>query len=149
MVVEPAYITVNIDPHDNWNVIVGNDYKIHVEVFTRENQRLYASNNLVIEINVNGEYFEASAQTSTSLSGTPLKVGSVRVDAQLIGTQDPTTGEVTKLTKPLVASAQMEIFEPIVLEPQLSVFPWDPVTLPKDQVIGQKYFPCVQVFFLM
>ena len=23
-VVEPAYITLNIEPHDNWNVIVGN-----------------------------------------------------------------------------------------------------------------------------
>ena len=31
-VVEPAYITLNIDPHDNWNVIVGNDYQIHVQV---------------------------------------------------------------------------------------------------------------------
>ena len=31
-VVEPAYITLNIDPHDNWNVIVGNKYKIHVQV---------------------------------------------------------------------------------------------------------------------
>ena len=36
---------------------------------------------------------------------------------------------------PLHAKAQLEIFEPILIEPQLSIFPWDPLALNYEQVV--------------
>ena len=92
------------------------------------------SENLVIDIEIDSGHFEASSQTSSSVDGKPLKVGTSKVKALLRGTRDPETGTVTTLSKPLETSAKMEISDPIVLEPRVSVFPWDPVTLSKDQV---------------
>ena len=104
------------------------------QVYTSDNHKVFMSENLVIDIEIDSGHFEASSQTSSSVDGKPLKVGSSKVKALLRGTRDPETGTLTTLSKPLETSAKMEISDPIVLEPRVSVFPWDPVTLPKDQV---------------
>ena len=99
------------------------------------------SNNLAIEIEINQEYFKTQDQVGSApetVSGTPLKVGFSHVRAVLKGTLDPETGRLThELATHLEASAKMEISDPIELSPQVSVFPWDPMTKPRDQVSYQ------------
>ena len=59
-IVAPSYITLGINPHQNWNVAMGNDYEIVVEIFDSDNNRLYASDNIVMEVTLPGEYFRVS-----------------------------------------------------------------------------------------
>lgn len=121
-VVQPAYIVIDIDPHSNWNVVVGQDYNIHVTVFDAQNHQLFPSSNLVAELEVEEGYFYVGDKTEngTWIHGQPLKVGTAEVRAVLLGTKDVETGTLISLEKPLKAKAQLEIFEPIILEPALS-----------------------------
>ena len=134
-VVEPAYIALKIEPHNNWNVIVGEDYTLSVDVFTQDNHRLFPSANLVVDIQVDSHYFATESRSFRSVDGKPVRAGSVEVQAVLTGTKHPKTGEVVGLKTPLKTKVVMEIFEPIVLQPALSVFAWDPVSLPQEQVV--------------
>ena len=58
VVVEPAYITIGVNPYMNWNVIVGNDYEIVVDIFDVNNNRLSSSDNIVVEVSIPGEHFK-------------------------------------------------------------------------------------------
>ena len=88
------------------------------------------------EIEVEEGYFKTEEKTSngTWMNGKPLKIGTALVKAVLKGTKDIETGELVPLPSPLQAEANMEIFEPIMIEPKLSVFPWDPMSLNFEQV---------------
>ena len=136
-IVAPSYITIDIDPHSNWNVIVGQNYNLHISVFDSHNHRLFSSANLVAELEIEEGYFEVAKRTEngTWLSGQPLKVGSATVNAVLLGVKDIETGELSALSNPLKATAQLDIFEPIYLEPQLLYFPWDPIQTAVHQVV--------------
>ena len=136
-IVAPSYITIDIDPHSNWNVIVGQHYNLHISVFDSHNHRLFPSANLVAELEIEEGYFEVAKRTEngTWLSGQPLKVGSATVNAVLLGVKDIETGELSALSNPLKATAQLDIFEPILLEPQLLYFPWDPIQTAVHQVV--------------
>lgn len=135
-IVQPAYITIDIDPYSNWNVLVGNPYNLHISIFDAENHRLFPSSNMIAKITVDAGYFEMEETTKngTWVNGRPLKTGTAEVRAVLKGTINPANGEYVLLDTPLRASAQMEVFEPIALEPQLSVFPWDPINKSTHQV---------------
>jgi hypothetical protein len=63
----------------------------------------------VIESTVNG----------TWITGNPLKSGIVQIRATLIGTRSE-SGSISALPVPLTATATMEIFDQIDLQPKLS-----------------------------
>ena len=83
-------------------------------------------------------------QNGTWLTGKPLKVGTAWVKAVLLGTKDVETGEVVELVTPLHAKAELLIFEPIVIKPNLSIFPWDPLALQFETV---SYSVLIQFLF--
>ena len=97
---------------------------------------MVASSNLVASLEIEEGYFEIDqvTQNGTWLTGKPLKVGTAWVKAVLLGTKDVETGEVVELVTPLHAKAELLIFEPIVIEPNLSIFPWDPLALQFETV---------------
>ena len=108
--------------------MVGDWYELVIDVFDADNNKIYPSDNIVIEVDVPGEFFrvgESSANNTWHL-GTPVKAGVADVRATLLGVNDD-RGQLVALAMPLRASAQMDIFDKISLEPGLSVFPWDPV----------------------
>ncbi len=121
-IVQPAYIMIQIDPHNNWNVIVGGSYSLYVTVYDSQNHRLFSSSNLVAELEIDDGYFqvEATSANGTWVHGVPLKVGTAEVRAVLLGTKDVETGSLVTLETPLKAKAQLEIFDPIDLQPALS-----------------------------
>ena len=136
-IVAPSYIMIDIDPHNNWNVIVAQSYNIHISVFDSKNHKLFPSSNLVAELEVEEGYFDTLQKTAngTWIHGRPLKVGSAVVRAVLYGVKDIETGQLVALDKPLKAKAQLEIFAPIDIEPKISYFPWDPVHLSMTQIV--------------
>ena len=135
-VVVPDRITLDIDPHRNWMVIVGNHYDIFVEAYDSDNHKLFPSDNWVVKIDADKTYFRelGRSKNGSYIRGSPIKFGLTEVTATLIGTKDLSTGKVVELETPLHASAEMNIFEPIVLKPSKSIFPWDPVKPTSEQV---------------
>ena len=135
-IVIPDHITINIDPHKSWIVIVGNKYEIFVEVFDSDNHRLFPSTNWVVKLEVDSAFFKVSerAANGSFIHGSPVKFGVAEVHASLIGIRDMDTEEVLRLEKPLLATAELDIFDPIVLTPKRSVFPWNPVKPTSEQV---------------
>ena len=105
-------------------------------MFDHKHHKLFPSSNLVASLEIEDGYFEIDqvTQNGTWLTGKPLKVGTAWVKAVLRGTKDVKTGEVLELTSPLHAKAELLIYEPIVIEPKLSIFPWDPLALQFDTV---------------
>lgn len=57
-VVEPSYISISVDPFNNWNVILDRVYSIRVEVFDRENNRIFGSDNLVVKVDIPDTHFK-------------------------------------------------------------------------------------------
>ena len=135
-VVIPDHITISIDPHKSWIVIVGNQYDIYVEAFDSDNHRLFPSDNWVVEIESDSSFLEVLERSSNGsfVQGRPLKVGDTEIHATLIGTRDLNTKEIIPLKNPLRADAQLSIYEPIVLKPKRSVFPWNPESSTSEQV---------------
>jgi hypothetical protein len=120
-VVVPRYITLALDPHRNWNAVLGGQYEIVVEIFDSSNNAVFPSENLVIEVKVSSEYFVVKDKTENGTwhSGIPVKTGTAEVTATLLGTKDDSE-RLVPLAEPLVAVEKLEIFEPILLFPELS-----------------------------
>ena len=142
-VVIPDHITINIDPHQSPMIIIGNWYDINVEVFDSDNHRLIPSENWLIELEVNPNFFEVLNRSDNGafIHGSPITVGITEVHATLLGTRDLATGEKVTLPYPLSDTAELSIFEPILLKPQRSVFPWDPLSPISEQVPYEIQWP--------
>ena len=100
-VVNPSYITIDIEPYSNWNVIVGQDYNLIINVYDQQNHKLFSSSNLVAELEIEEGYFDVKQRASngTWLTGQPLQVGTAWVKAVLLGTKDINTGEMINLPR--------------------------------------------------
>ena len=135
-IVNPAYIMIDIDPHNNWNVLENEYYSLSISVYDAQNHRLFPSSNLVAELEIEEGYFkvEKTVENGTWIYGKPLKIGSAVVRAVLHGIKDTETGELKPLENALKAKAQMEIFSAIDLSPPVIYFPWDPSGISMNQV---------------
>ena len=116
-------------------MVVGETYELVVDIFDEDNSKIYPSDNLVLEFEIDKEYFKVvrSVRNNTWHLGAPRKAGVADVRAALLGVTD-SSGSLVPLQSPLRAAAQMDIFEKISVEPKLSVFPWDPVKKPTYSV---------------
>ena len=106
-------------------------YELVVDIFDTNNNRIYPSDNVVIEFGVDKVKFAVRQKTSngTYHKGTPLTVGTAEVTATLLGVKDE-DGRLVELDPPLHATGQLLIFDEISLDPRISVFPWDPLSNP-------------------
>ena len=120
-VVTPVYITISVNPHKNWNVIVGNTYELVVDIFDGKNNKIFPSDNIVMQLEVEAGFFEIEHRTEngTMLVGKPIKVGTAEVSVTLLGVRDE-SGDLLELSPHLHASGQLEIFDQIKLTPGLS-----------------------------
>ena len=95
-IVAPSYIEIGIaEPNDNWNVILGQNYKLYISVYDSNNRKLFPSANLVAEIEIEAGYFviEDETQNGTWIHGQPIMIGSALVEAVLLGVTDVETGK--------------------------------------------------------
>ena len=113
-VVIPDHITININPHKSSMIIIGDLYDLFVEVFDSDNHRLIPSENWVIELEVNHNFFKVlnRSDNGSFIHGSPINVGITEVRATLLGTRDLVTGERLTLPSPLTDTAELSIFEP-------------------------------------
>ncbi len=88
------------------NVIVGRSYEIVVDIFDAENNAIFPSDNVVVELKVDSNKFAVRHKTDngTYHLGTPLKAGVAKVSATLVGVVDVETNAVVELKQQLHAT---------------------------------------------
>ena len=122
-VVTPASLDLQLQPHNSWTVVVGREAVIVVTIMDLDNNRVFASDNLHISLNVDSSYFKISNSLSngTMHTGTPQQPGKVTVTASLTGAGS------CDLETPVTVSAVMEIVPEMRLDPELTLLAWDPL----------------------
>eukprot|EP00090_Calanus_glacialis_P028973 TRINITY_DN4645_c0_g1_i5.p1 TRINITY_DN4645_c0_g1~~TRINITY_DN4645_c0_g1_i5.p1 ORF type:complete len:1790 (-),score=673.65 TRINITY_DN4645_c0_g1_i5:326-5671(-) len=123
-VVIPASLELSCLPHNSWTVLANREVVLKVGILDKEGHKVHLSDNLVIELVVDGKFLKvtSSLANGTLHTGVPLVPGQTKVSATLVG-----AGTCT-LATPVTTSTTMEILADMSLVPQLSVLPWDPVT---------------------
>jgi len=123
-VVIPARLELSCLPYNSWTVLANREVVLRVNILDKEGNKVHLSDNLVIELAVDGKFFQvtSSLTNGTIHTGVPITPGQTKVSATLVG-----SGECT-LSTPVTASANMEILADMSIVPQLTVLPWDPVT---------------------
>lgn len=134
-VVEPGYLSIEIDPGNKPSLIVDRPAAFHVQVFDKQNNKVFLSDNIAINTVVPREYFLSleTRPNGTFVWGRPRKEGRMTVTATL--SQFTVNREVVTLGPPLVASVDVTIYGPLTVTPKLTVLPWDPVTQPEHIVL--------------
>lgn len=127
-VVEPRYLGFTVHPGDRWILETGKDYGLTIEVYDKESNKLYLSDDIRINTEIPTEYFEI---LETSLNGSyhhvrALKKGQTIIDASLINVVSQ-KGVVHSLLVPVRNQQEVEIYNPITLTPNMLTFPWQQV----------------------
>ncbi|XP_043563927.1 nuclear pore membrane glycoprotein 210 [Chiloscyllium plagiosum] len=124
-VVEPRYLGFTVHPGDRWILETGKVYGLTIEVYDKESNKLYLSDDIRINTEIPKEYFEI---LETSVNGSyhrvkALKKGQTIIDAALtsVVSQD---GITYSLPVPVQNQQEVEIYNPIVLTPSILTFPW-------------------------
>uniref|UniRef100_A0A672IXM8 BIG2 domain-containing protein n=1 Tax=Salarias fasciatus TaxID=181472 RepID=A0A672IXM8_SALFA len=126
-VVEPGYIGFKIYPGDSWVLEAGRVYNILIEVFDKTSNKIYLSDNVRIGTEFPAEYFEV-LESSTNGSYhhvRALKEGLTVIEASLRAVVDQ-RGTLVELTNPVHSAQDVEIYNPIILNPSILTFPWQP-----------------------
>ncbi|XP_064117078.1 nuclear pore membrane glycoprotein 210-like [Macrobrachium nipponense] len=129
-VVHPSYLTISILPHNNPALIRGDYYTFVVDVFDKENNKILLGDNIAIETVIPPEYFETEYLSSNGsyLYGVPIQTGRTKIQATLSSIQ--LEDRIFELNPPLQAAQDLEIFDPLMVVPPLTILPWDPITKP-------------------
>lgn len=133
-VVEPSYLTISIAPYNNPVLITGRHYAILVNVYDKNNNKVFLADNIVVETTISQDYFtsEFVSENGTYVYGVPIQVGQTKVHATLSAIK---VGErILELSPPLRAVQDLDIYDPLQVVPPLTVLPWDPITTPTYMV---------------
>ncbi len=86
-VVIPASLELSCLPHNNWTVLASREVVLKVGILDKEGNKVHLSDNLVIELLVDGKFFQVTSSLSngTLHTGVPLVPGQTKVSATLVG----------------------------------------------------------------
>lgn len=128
---KPHNITLNIFPNNNWAIIVGDQYEITVEIYSKY-RKLHQSERVQVCMNVSaGNFYVIEKSLNGSwLIGYGLRPGTVQIYAIFEGlstehVQFPFNGRQFIIEKQIFIYPQIEII------PNLVVLPWDSLVMPK------------------
>ncbi|CAG9763709.1 unnamed protein product [Ceutorhynchus assimilis] len=130
-VVQPEYIVLNVLPHKNWAILVGQHHDIVADLYDSSDHKLFIGENVNLYLEVTPEFYTAAHTVNGSwLTGYGTKSGIANVQASLKTLADGTT----PLASPLTAKADLMIYAAITIEPADVILPWDPITRPKYDI---------------
>ncbi|CAH1116509.1 unnamed protein product [Phaedon cochleariae] len=133
-VVKPDYIVLNILPHKNWAVLVGDHHDIVAEIYSSTDHKLYIGGSVQLYMDVSPEFVVTSRSANGSwLTGYGIKSSIATVQASLDGVYHEKTGKI-KFDKPVTAKGELLIYPRITITPSEIILPWDPIIRPKYDV---------------
>ncbi|KAJ8960331.1 hypothetical protein NQ318_004065 [Aromia moschata] len=133
-VVRPDYLVINVLPHKNWAVMVGDHHDIVAELYSSSDHKLFIGTSVHINIEVAPEFTVISRTVNGSwLTGYGIKSSIVNVVATLEDVFHEKTGKVT-FDNPITAKGDLMIYPRISLAPSEVILPWDPITRPKYDI---------------
>ncbi|VEN56349.1 unnamed protein product [Callosobruchus maculatus] len=133
-VVQPNYVVINVLPHKNWAILLGDHHDIAVEVYCETDHKLYIGGSVQVSMDVTPEFRVTSRSSNGSwLTGYGIKPAIASVKAVLDSVFSTQTGKI-KFDKPIEATSDLLIYPRITVIPSEVILPWDPITRPKYEI---------------
>lgn len=128
----PSRMSLSIAPNHNWAVLLNEKHDIIVELYAKNDHKMYIGSGVLFETTVDESLFPVAAMSKNQswFTGIARQEGSARVTSKLISITNAIHGR-TVLDPTLSVVNEILIFPPIELEPPEAVFPWDPKVPPK------------------
>ncbi|XP_067655062.1 nuclear pore membrane glycoprotein 210-like isoform X1 [Haliotis asinina] len=128
-VVNPGYLAFVVLPTKKWVLETGREYDIFIEVYDKDSHKIYPSDNVRIEAMFPSKYFKV---LSSSVNGTYHRVqtvvkGFTDIDGALTAVIREDGSEYA-ITPNVKGSQEVEIYDPIIVNPPELFFPWDPIS---------------------
>ncbi|XP_070565297.1 nuclear pore membrane glycoprotein 210-like isoform X2 [Ptychodera flava] len=126
-VVEPSYLGFVVLPGRNWVLETYRIYEINIEIYDKDSHRIHPSENIFVDVKFPQEYFavQFSSKNGSYHIVQTLQQGVTEIDAALISVSLP-DGTVHKLIEPVADKQEVEIFDKILVTPEIVAFPWQP-----------------------
>jgi len=131
----PHRMEVKSYPHpESKQLIINQEYDINITIYDKEDHEIYPSENILTKTTF-GKQFDI---IDISLNGLwarvrPTMVGIGKIKASLRSTLTP-DDEETEITPHIKGITDFEIYESILINPRLTVLPWDGATKPDYQL---------------
>ncbi|VDI43866.1 nuclear pore complex protein Nup210, partial [Mytilus galloprovincialis] len=127
-VVTASYLAFVVLPHRKWVLETGRQYEILIELYDKDSHRIHPSDNIIIEAAFPSTYFKLhySTKNGTYHTVTTLQKGKTNIDGALT-TIIRKDGSEYAINPVIKQSQDVEIYDPIKVNPPLLYFPWDPV----------------------
>lgn len=120
-VCEPARLQLSLLPHNNWVTLAGRRHDIAVDLYASDNRRIHLGTEVRVHAQFNQAQFYPIARTANGsrVYGEAVEVGTSEVRAMFAAGS-------------LEATARLEVYAELELQPALVVLPW----LPKSATHG-------------
>lgn len=126
-IVRPAYLAIMITPGRMPVLELHREYVLEVQIFDSDSNMIYATDNLLVDLQIEEKQHLKIIKkiSSTTFQLAPLKVGKVHASALFSGVVDE-KGTKHMLSTPLQRDVVIDIFEPMSIDPEVVIFPFDP-----------------------
>lgn len=114
-------ITLNLLPYYNWLTLKGEKHTISINLYTHDNQLITLGDEYAIESQFNEQIFSPSARTmnGTQIYGEAINIGK---------------SEVLGSFENLKATAELQVFDKLELNPSIVFLPYDPNHLRRQRI---------------
>ncbi|XP_063055613.1 nuclear pore membrane glycoprotein 210-like isoform X2 [Engraulis encrasicolus] len=131
-VVEPSYLTLDLEEEleDRWVLQTGRQYHVTVRIHDSHGHVLHMSENVELEL-VAGDHVKllSSALNLYSHVLVAESPGHTHLQASLLNVLS-VDGSAVPLDLPIRVKQDVDVFDPLTLQPPVAVFPWQPNTEP-------------------
>ncbi|XP_065558843.1 nuclear pore membrane glycoprotein 210-like [Artemia franciscana] len=135
LVAFPAKLKLNLLPYKNWVTLEHSEHILDVEIFDQYDNKIHPSDELAVRTQIASRFVDVrnASQNGTwnVIYTTSPGIGKIKASLKYLTLPDGTQLEVQP---PVKATADIEIYQSIVIQPQFRIYPWDPVTNPAYEV---------------
>ncbi|KAK2568492.1 Nuclear pore membrane glycoprotein 210 [Acropora cervicornis] len=128
-VVEPAYLGFSIVPHPDWVLQVGVEYEVSVQIYNADDRKIFISDNIHLSSSFPEAYFQllwSSKNGSYHRVKTLQKTKRTVITAVYTSIEIPEKHTIHTFDRPISGKQEAEIFDPVVVIPEIVLFPWYP-----------------------
>lgn len=134
VVTYPNSITLSILPYHNWAVLLGEKHEIVVEIFAKNDHKIFIGKGVQFETSVAEKLFPVYSRTKNAswLAGSAKVEGIAEVTSKLVSLK---SRHGTVYLEPILSVLnEILIFPQITLYPHEILLPWDPQVQPKYEM---------------